>query len=194
MNTEKVDAQDSASVEISRNGKLEEALFVSGHYDVKCFDIDGNLKWEDSFNNIVVNEGKADLLTKYFKGAAYTAAWYMGLVNNTSFTTYAPGDTLLSHGGWLESTAYTGSRPLVSFGTASATGGTSNPGVAGTGSLTTSSAVTFVVNASVTILGAFLCTVSSGTSGILYSAGSFTGGSRAVVASDSLLVTYTAQD
>ena len=194
MHTEKVDAQDSASVEVFRNGKLGETLSVSGHYDVNCFDVDGNLKWEDTFSKFVVNEGITDLLTKFFIGSAYTAAWYMGLVNNTGFTTYAPGDTLLSHGGWAESTAYAGSRPSVAFGTASATGGSSNPGVAGTGSLVTSSAVTFVMNASATILGAFLCTVSSGTSGVLYSAGSFTGGSRTVVAADSLLVTYTAQD
>jgi hypothetical protein len=35
-------------------------------------------------------------------------------------------------------------------------------------------------------------TSSNGGAGILYSAGSFTGGSRAVTAGDTLLVTYTA--
>jgi hypothetical protein len=193
MQSEKLNPVDVSGAEIARAGDAQEQLSITGSYEVKCLDADGNLKWSDSFNNIVVNEGKIDLLTKYFKGAAYTATWYMGLVNNTSFTTYAPGDTLASHGGWLESTAYSGARPSVTFLTATASGGSSNPGVAGTGSLASSS-VSFTINASATILGAFLCNVSSGTSGTLYSAGSFTGGSRTVAAADTLLVTYTAQD
>jgi hypothetical protein len=47
------------------------------------------------------------------------------------------------------------------------------------------------MNATVTIAGAFLCTVSSGTSGILYSAGDFTGGDKSVDSGDTLNVTYT---
>ena len=194
MHTEKVDAQDSASVEVSRNGKFDETLSISGHYDVKCFDIDGILKWEDAIENLVVNVGKADLLTQYFKGAAYTAAWYMGLVDNTSFTAYNAADTMASHAGWLESVAYSNAaRPTVSFGTASASGG--GAGTAGTGSLV-STATTFNINAGATILGAFLTTIStkSGTTGTLYSAGTFTGSSRVVASGDSLVVTYTAQD
>jgi hypothetical protein len=192
MHTEKVDAQDLVGASALLGAGLSEQLSVTGRYDVKCLDADGNLKWEENFKNIVVNTGKIDLLTQYFKGSSYSATFFLGLVNNASFTTYAPGDTLLSHGGWLESTAYSGTRPSVTFGAASASGGSSNPGVAGTGSLTTSSAVTFTMNATVTILGAFLCTVTSGTSGTLYSAGSFAT-ARAVISGDQLLVTYTAQ-
>ena len=192
MHSEKVDAQDSLGATALLGAGVGEQVSVTGRYDVKCLDADGNLKWEDSIKNIVVDEGKIDILTKYFKGSSYSASFFLGLVNSASFTTYAPGDTLLSHGGWLESTAYSGTRPSVTFGTASASGGSSNPGVAGTGSLATSSAVTFNMNATVTILGAFLCTVTSGTSGTLYSAGSFAT-ARAVIAGDQLLVTYTAQ-
>jgi hypothetical protein len=47
------------------------------------------------------------------------------------------------------------------------------------------------MNATVTIAGAFLCTVDSGTSGILFSAGDFTGGDNLVDSGDTLNVTYT---
>jgi hypothetical protein len=99
-----------------------------------------------------------------------------------------------SHAGWAESVAYSNStRPSFSFGTATASGGSSNPGVDGTGSISNTTAVTFTINATATILGAFLTTGSakSGTTGTLYSAGSFAA-SRAVASGDSLLVTYTA--
>jgi hypothetical protein len=194
MHSEKVDAQDSTGVNLIRGGEADEQISITGYYGVKCLDVDGNVKWKEGFNNIVVNVGKIDLLTKYFKGSAYSAAFYLGLVDNAGFTTYAPGDTMSSHAGWAESAAYSNAtRPAVTFGTATASGGSSNPGVAGTGTLV-SNAVTFNINATATILGALLTTDStkSGTTGTLYSAGSFTGGSRSVVSGDSLLVTYTA--
>jgi hypothetical protein len=50
----------------------------------------------------------------------------------------------------------------------------------------------FTMNATTTIAGAFLCSVTSGTSGILFSASDFQSpGDRAVVSGDVLVVTYT---
>ena len=190
MNSEKVDAQDSAGVTLIRGGEANEQIQITGHYDVKCLDVEGNVKWEDEIKNLVVTVGKNDLLDKYFAGSAYTAGWYMGLVDNTSFSAYAAGDTLASHAGWLEFLSYTISgsatnRATPSWGSASA------------GSKATT-ATTFTISGSGTVLGAIMCTTqarntsSNGGAGILYSAGSFTGGSRAVISGDSLLVTYTA--
>jgi len=191
MHSEKVDAQDSAGVNLIRGGSADEQVNITGSYEVKCLDVEGNLKWEDSIKNLVVTVGKNDLLDKYFSGSAYTAAWYMGLVDNASFSAYAAGDTLASHAGWLEFLDYTISgsstnRATPSWGSASA------------GSKA-STATTFTISgAGGTVLGAIMCTTqarntaSNGGAGILYSAGSFTGGSRAVVSGDSLLVTYTA--
>jgi hypothetical protein len=196
MQSEKINPVDVSGAEIARAGDMQEQTNIKGHYEVKCLDSEGNLRWVDGFENIVVDTGKIDLLTKYFKGTAYTAAFYLGLVDNAGFTTYAPGDTMLSHTGWAESAAYSNAtRPSVSFGTATASGGSSNPGVAGTGTISTS-ATTFNINATATILGAFLTTDNtvSGTTGTLYSVGTFTGSSRSVVSGDSLLVTYTAND
>jgi hypothetical protein len=167
-----------------------EKVDVTGSYNVLCLDSTGATKWEDTIKNLVVTVGKNDLLDKYFAGSAYTAAWYMGLVDNASFTAYAVGDTLVSHTGWLENLGYTFSgsasnRATVAWGAASA------------GSKV-SSAATFNITASSTILGAMMCnaqarsTTSNGGSGVLYSAGSFTGGSRVVISGDSLLITYTA--
>ena len=190
MHSEKVDAQDSAGVNLIRGGSADEQVNITGSYEVKCLDAEGNLKWEDSIKNLVVTVGKNDLLDKYFSGSAYTAGWYMGLVDNASFSAYAAGDTLASHAGWLEFLSYTISgsatnRATPSWGSASA------------GSKATT-ATTFTISGSGTVLGALMCTTqarntaSNGGAGILYSAGSFTGGSRAVASGDSLLVTYTA--
>jgi hypothetical protein len=190
MHSEKVDAQDSAGVNLIRGGSADEQVNITGSYEVKCLDAEGNLKWEDSIKNLVVTVGKNDLLDKYFSGSAYTAGWYMGLVDNASFSAYAAGDTLASHAGWLEFLSYTISgsatnRATPSWDSASA------------GSKATT-ATTFTISGSGTVLGAIMCTTqarntsSNGGAGILYSAGSFTGGSRAVISGDSLLVTYTA--
>lgn len=182
MNLEKLNAKDSSGISLAKDGGVDEQLSITGSYEVTCYDANGNLKWTDSFKNLVVTVGKNDLLTQYFKGSGYTAAWYLGLVDGASSPTYNAADTMSSHAGWSESTAYSNStRPAPSFGSASS------------GSLATT-ATAFNINGTATIAGAFMTTDStkSGTTGTLYSAGNFTGGSRAVANGDTLNVTYTA--
>lgn len=136
--------------------------------------------WGEDFCNLVTTVGKNDLLTNQFKGSSYTAAWYLGLIDNASFSAVAAGDTMSSHAGWIESTAYSdGTRKTLSFGTASS------------GSLA-ASAVSFSINGSATINGAFCVTNSTkgGTTGTLYSAGSFAA-TRTVANGDQLNVTLT---
>jgi hypothetical protein len=154
-----------------------------GVFTVQCFDKDGNLKWEEPFHNLVVNQGLQDLNTKYFKGSAYTAAWYLGLVTGPgSGTTFAATDTLASKA-WTEDTNYSGSRKAVTFGTAT----TADPSVIDN----SASPAVFNINNTTTVAGAFLASVASGTSGILFSAGDFTGGDKIVANGDTLNVTYT---
>jgi hypothetical protein len=191
MQSENLTALDTCGTTIEKSSPLAENISIQGHYDVVCVGADGQIKWTDSIKNLVVTVGKNDLLDKYFAGSAYTAAWYMGLVDNTSFSAYAATDTLAAHSGWLENLGYTISgsstnRATVGWSTAAASGSK------------VASTAAFTINATSTILGALMCTTqarnttSNGGAGILYSAGSFTGGTRAVVSGDTLNVTYTA--
>lgn len=156
-----------------------------GQYVMTCFGADGTRKWEEVFDNTVMSAGLQDMNAKYFAGSGYTAAWYLGLITGpTGSATIVTGDTLASHAGWTESTDYAGTRKTCTFGTAT----TANP------SVTTNSAApaSFVMNASLTVTGAFLASVTSGTSGILFSAAKFTSpGDRVVISGDTLIVTYT---
>ena len=185
MHTEKSVAQDIVSAGIAVRPQSAEGVGAGGVYTVVCHDANGNLKWSDSFHNLVVNQGLQDMNSKYFSGSGYTAAWYLGLVTGPgSGTAFAAGDTLASHAGWTENTAYTGNRKAATFGTAT----TADPSVISN----SASPAVFTMNANAqTIAGAFLCSVSSGTSGILFSAGDFTGGDKFVDSGDTLTVTYT---
>jgi hypothetical protein len=143
-------------------------------YRVECIGADGMLKWVEEYDNLVTTEGKNDIIDKYFKGSAYTAAWFLGLKGTGSA---AAGDTLASHAGWSEVTPYAGNRPAITFGTTSS------------GS-NTATAVSYSINASATVAGAFAASVNTGTAGKLYSAGDFAA-SRSVISGDTLNVTLT---
>ena len=158
---------------------------AGGVFHVQCFDKDGALKWETTKHNLVVNEGLQEMNTQFFTGNTYTAALYLGLITGpASGTSYSGTDTLASHS-WTEFTDYSGSRKLVSFGSATSadpsvisnSGSVAQFSISGTGGV---------------VAGAFLCTVSSGTSGILFSEADFQSpGDRTVVSGDTLNVTYT---
>jgi len=192
MQNENIKPTEAAAVAVSSNSSISEDTSVTGNYTVTCTAADGTIRWQDTFKNLVVNVGKTDLLNKYFAGTSYTAAWYLGLVDGASSPTYNAADTMASHSGWTENVGYSQStRPAAAFGSASASGG--GAGSAGTGTISTS-ATAFTINATGTIAGAFLTTsnTKSGTTGTLYSAGSFTTGNRSVLSGDTLNVTYTA--
>jgi hypothetical protein len=185
MFNEKAQPADTAAASFVANTAMQQTTKAGGVYHVQCLDKDGNLKWEDSMHNLVVNEGLQSMNTQYFKGSSYTAAFYLGLITGPgSGTSYAAADTLASHAGWTEYTDYSGARKAVTFGTAS----TADPSV-----IATSAAVSFTISGSGgTVAGAFLCTVSSGTSGVLFSEADFQSpGDRVVVSGDTLNVTYT---
>lgn len=183
MSTEKANAAERNGAGISTPSILSESAHATGRYVVECRDAAGNVKWSDAIENLVTTAGRNDALDKYLAGSSYTAAWYLGLIGGSGYTGVAAGDTAASHGGWTESAAYTqGTRPTAAWAAASG------------GSKSLSAAAVFTMNADATIKGCFLISNSakSGTTGILYSAGLFTGGDKVVQSGDSLNVSYSA--
>lgn len=185
MTIESSKSSETVEGAVVRKTGFAEGAAAGGVFTVTCFDNNGTQKWVDIAPNLVVNTGLQDMNTKYFKGSTYTAAFYLGLIGDTSAnTTFSGGDTLASHAGWTENTDYSGTRPQVTFGTAT---------LADPSNINNSASVaTFAMNANATISGAFLCNVASGTSGLLFSAADFQApGDRTVVSGDVLNVTYS---
>lgn len=148
-------------------------------------------KWVEDCPNVVCTVGKNVALDAYLAGSSYTVTGpYMGLINTNASSAVA-GDTMASHAGWLEvgnanAPTYTSPRKTVAWSAASS------------GSKATSAALSFAITSSGTVGGCFLVfftgavSTIDNTSGTLYSAGAFTGGSKTVSNGDTLNVTYTA--
>lgn len=159
---------------------------AGGVYKIQCLGADGSVKWEEDMHNLVVNEGLQDMVSTYLDAGTQVTTWYVGLITGPgASTTIAAADTLASHSGWTEFTDYSGNRKAAVFGTAT----TADPSVISN----TASPASFTISGSGgTVAGAFLCSVASGTSGVLFSASDFQSpGDRVVVSGDTLNVTYT---
>jgi hypothetical protein len=184
---DKAKSTDTVVAAVQKGQGLSDGLRGGGRFKVECLDKDGNLKWTAESKNLVVNVGLQDMNTQYFKGATYTAAWYIGLYGAASSNNPAASDTMSSHAGWTEITGYSNAnRPTATFGTAT----TADPSVIDN----SASPASFSINATNTIGGAFLTSSNTkgGTTGILFSAADFQSpGDRAVVSGDTLNVTYT---
>ena len=182
----KAKSTDSVASSVTQFKGFEEGARGGGTFYFKCFDKDGNLKWEDSAKNLVVNTGLQDMNTQYFKGVTYSAAWYIGLVQGpASGNTYAAADTLASHSGWTEDTNYSGgNRATATFGTAS----TADPSVIDN----SGSVAVFSITGTTTVAGAFLTKIqaNNNNTGLLFSVSNFNGGDRSVISGDTLNVTY----
>jgi hypothetical protein len=183
MIKDKLNAKETAAATMNMNSGVVDESRIVGWYNVQHIR-NGQVIWEEKFPNLVTTVGKNDLLNKYFSGAAYTQTVRMGLKGAGAA---ALGDTQASHAAWSEvggtnAPAYTGNRPNITFNAASA------------GSIS-HTAQAFVFTSGGTVAGCFLNNGGSATkddtTGILYSAGDFSS-SRAVLAGDTLNVTYTA--
>ena len=152
-------------------------------FEIECFDKHGNLKWRDTIKNLVVDEGLDDVLDKYLKGSSYTAAHYVGLTDGTP--TFAAGDTMVSHTGWTEVTAYDETaRQDATWGT-----------VSGKSVDNSANKAVFTISTNSTVVGgAFLATdnTKGGTTGTLYGGGAFSAGDKTLDDGDVLNVTVTA--
>jgi len=193
MSIERINPGDSTSVTVTRGGGQNEAVDMHGYFTVTCRDSNGNVKWEDGFNNLVTTVGKNALLDTYLGGSSVgvgTVTWYMGLIASNGYSAVAAADTMSSHSGWLESGANGARAP----GYSQSTRRQLTFAASASGSKATSNAVIFSINVNGTVKGAFIANNSTkaGSTGVLYSAGLFTGGDKAVTSGDILNVTYTA--
>ena len=187
MLNDKAKSTDTAIAAASVGATPQAAAKAGGVFHVQCHDAQGNLKWEAKEHNLVVNVGLQDMNTKYFTGSGYTATWYLGLYGAAASNDPAAGDTMASHAGWTEVTAYSqATRPQAVFGTAT----TADPSVINN----SGAPAVYTINGTTTVGGAFLTSdnTKGGTTGTLFSAVDFSApGDRAVVANDTVTVTYT---
>lgn len=186
----KARSTDKVNATVERFSGFNEGAAGGGVFIFEAYDKDGNLKWRDEAKNLTTNVGRQDMNTQYFTGSGYTAAWYIGLVNNTPTPTYAVTDTMASHAGWVETTSYSGTdRATADFGTATS----ADPSVIANTVASGGTVAVFNITGTVTIDGAFLTETedNSTNTGILFSVAAFEApGDRSVVNGDTLNVTY----
>ena len=169
----------------------DDTLDAKGVFSAVCYDAHGNVKWEDTFDNVVTTVGKNLAFNTFLNGSAYTVTGpYMGLISNTSFSAVSVNDTMTSHAGWLEAgnanaPTYSGTRNTCAWAAASG------------GAIALSASLTFTFTGAGTVTGAFIVygagavNTIDNTSGTLWSAGQFTGGNKTVASTDQLVVSYT---
>ena len=187
---------DHAEASLQANVVGSESVGIEGVYHVECRDAEGNLKWQDQFPNLVNAVGKQLMLDTLLSGSAYTTVGpYLGLISGAS-PTFAAADTMTSHSGWTEFTAYTVGGSAVR-GTAVFTSATSTGTTPTNVTTKAAAAITYTITgAGGTVGGCFLVTGSgasstlSNTSGTLYSAGAFAT-AKVTTAGDTVSVTYS---
>jgi hypothetical protein len=150
-------------------------------YLFECFR-DGKLIWTEVVRNLVVTAGLNDSIDKHFKGSGYTAAWYVGLTENSP--TFAPGDTMAgAHAGWVETYNYDeATREALTLGSVSS----------GSADNSASKASFTISTGGDAVGGAFIVNESTkgGATGVLYGGGAFSQ-NRSLLAADILNVTVT---
>ena len=153
----------------------------AGRWTGIAYDIDGSEMWRVEFPNGTTNAGITNNLSVYLGGGTQSTTWYLGLIDNAGFSTLAAADTMASHAGWTEATTYT-----------EATRPTWTPGAAAGQSITNPTEVTFSINGTVTLAGAFIVSnnTKSGTSGTLWAHGQFSS-LQSLVNGQSFKLSYT---
>lgn len=154
---------------------------MRGRWTVQCHR-NGELLWEDVIENLVVNAGLNHALDATLSAGTQITTWYLGLMSASPSA--AAGDTMSSHGGWTEVTAYDeAARQTWTDG-----------GVSGQSVSNSGSPAVFTISTNGTdVGGCFLTSVStkSGTTGTLFAAGAFAAGNKSLDDGDTLTVTAT---
>lgn len=152
-----------------------------GLFTVEHRDSDGTLLGIHEAPNAIVTEGVHHMMETEFRSGAASATWYIGLIDNSGWTTYAAAHTMATHAGWTEAVPYSNAnRPQWTCGAAAAR------------AITNAATVDFTCNGASTLKGLFIVNEStkSGSTGTMWSEAGFS--STVTVANgDTLKVTYT---
>jgi hypothetical protein len=151
------------------------------------------VKWADDAPNLVTTVGKNLALDTILAGSAYTVTGpYMFLIGAVSYTGVPlAADTMSSHTSWTEgggtnAPTYSGSRPTVSWNSASS--GSKSPSAR----RCSRSPAPARPRASAWCWALAPARRRTTPAGTLYSAGLFSGGDQAVVNTNTLTITYSA--
>lgn len=60
--------------------------------------------------NATTNIGAQTVLNGIFRGDPLPTSWFLGIIDNAGFISFSLADTMASHAGWTEFTAYSGAR------------------------------------------------------------------------------------
>ena len=195
----RIDINQFASVQIGKAPQHpKNALPLAGRFAVEHLR-GGKVIGEYDFPNGIVNEGKNLLLDVMFHATSAASTWYIGLIDNASFSALDATDTYddidQAGNGWDEFTAYTDgnnsdntlTRPVWPEDAASSQ------------SITNSSVAIFNITGSGTVKGVFVVGLGAAADtkgdhaadGNLWATALFGSGDVAVQNGDQLKVTYT---
>ena len=150
-----------------------------GVFRFECYDSFGCPKWQDVAENVVTDVGIQHTLDVLFAGSTQLDPWYIGLTDGSPSPSTA--DTMTTHNGWNEITAYTASTRPEYIDSRSGNS-VSNSG----------NKASYTINADSTVGGAFLCSDSTkgGSNGVLLCVAALSGGDKPLSNGDQLTVQY----
>lgn len=164
-------------------GAPKTCVQVSGQFRVECFDLaTGRVVWREKFHNAATLGGMTANFQDFFMGGAQKTSWFLGLIDNDGYAGVDEDDTMSSHAGWAEATAYqSATRPQWA------------PLACAAGIITNSSQVVYTATGAMSLKGFFVASNSTkgGTTGTLWATALFNA-VRTLSAQHGLRVTYTA--
>lgn len=155
-------------------------LFARGKFHVQHYR-DGQLLGAWDVPNGITDAGMNSLLDIMFHGSTQITTWYIGLVNNSGFSSFANADTIASHAGWTEFTSYDEANRV-----------TWTEDAASARSISNTTTADFTISATGVVHGIFVVSENTkgGTTGTLWSTAAFTS-NVSVQDNDVLKITYT---
>lgn len=168
-------------------GRIIDPLNFDAYYDIELIRKAVVIE-RRRVKNGITNEGKNNLLSRFFNGSGTNStAWSIGLINTSSFSGVSAADAGAGHSGWVEFLSYT-------TGGSSSLRGSWTKGAASGQQLTNAAAVGFTFTANAVLYGIFLINDSTkgGVGGTLWNTAPFNA-TLTVQTDDVLNVTYTLQ-